>query len=79
MTQEQILEELKLLSNEERITILESTLNMIKEDLKSRKEIKQERKKILAEAAGALLNDYNTDRELTIFTALDSEDFLGIS
>ncbi|HPZ06713.1 MAG TPA: hypothetical protein PL110_01250 [Candidatus Eremiobacteraeota bacterium] len=77
MTQKQILEELKHLSNEERISILKSTLNMIREDLQRRKEIKEDRKKRLTEAAEVLLEDYNTDKELTIFTALDSEDFYG--
>ncbi|MEQ8192262.1 MAG: hypothetical protein ABRQ39_30130 [Candidatus Eremiobacterota bacterium] len=77
MTQKQILEELKHLSNEERITILESTLSMIKEDLERRKEIKEERKKRLTEAAEVMLEDYNNDKELTIFTTLDGEDFYG--
>jgi hypothetical protein len=34
-----------------------------------------ERKRQLAAAAEALLSDYTADGELTIFTALDSEDF----
>ena len=77
MTQKQILEGLKHLSNEERISILESTLNMIREDLQRRKEIKEDRKKRLTEAAEVMLEDYNNDKELTIFTALDGEDFYG--
>jgi len=75
MTQKQILEELKHLSNEERISILKSTLSMIREDLQRKKEIKQDREKILTEAAKALLKDYSNDKELTVFTALDGEDF----
>jgi len=39
------------------------------------KEIKDEKKKTLSEAAEALLKDYSDDKELTIFTALDGEDF----
>jgi len=35
----------------------------------------QDRKKILAQAADTLLQDYETDSELTSFTSLDAEDF----
>ncbi len=77
MTQKQILEEMKNLTVEERLTILEATLSMIREDLRQRRERKDDRKKILTEAASALLKDYNTDKELTAFTVLDSEDFYG--
>jgi hypothetical protein len=35
----------------------------------------QDRKKLLSQAADALLQDYKTDSELTSFSALDGEDF----
>ena len=38
-------------------------------------QIEQHRKAQLASAACALLADYETDEELTAFTALDGEDF----
>jgi hypothetical protein len=34
-----------------------------------------DRKKLLSQAADALLHDYETDSGLTSFTALDGEDF----
>lgn len=37
--------------------------------------IKEHQKSALAEAAKALLSDYETDPELTAFTSLDGEDF----
>ena len=38
-------------------------------------QIEQHRKAQLASAARALLADYETDEELTAFTAIDGEDF----
>ncbi len=39
------------------------------------KQIEQHQKSQLADAAKALLADYETDAELTAFTSLDGEDF----
>ena len=39
------------------------------------KQIDNYKKSSLANAAQALLDDYTTDEELTIFTSLDGEDF----
>jgi hypothetical protein len=77
MTQMEVLEELKRFTIPERLTIIEATLRLIREDLQ---EVEQppsqvERRHQLAAAAEALLPDYAAGGELTIFTALDSEDF----
>ena len=77
MTQIAILEELKGLTTMERLTIVETALRLIREDLQ-RVELppaRTERKRQLAAAAKALLPDYAAGGELTTFTALDSEDF----
>ena len=77
MTQTEILEELKKLTAAERLTIIEAALRLIREDLRQVGQplTRIERKRQLAAAAEALLPDYAADGELTIFTALDSEDF----
>jgi len=45
-------------------------------DLLIRDEKKKRRKKQMAQKARELLADYETDREMTPFIALDGEDFL---
>jgi hypothetical protein len=76
MTQTEILEALRKLTAMERLTILAAALQQIREDIQ---QIEQpldqiETKCQLAAAAEALLPDYAAGGELTIFTALDSED-----
>lgn len=77
MTQVEVLEELKRFTIPERITIIEATLRLIREDLRQVGQplARAERRRQLAAAAEALLPDYAAGGELTIFTALDSEDF----
>jgi len=77
MTQVEILEELKKFTIPERLTIVEAALRLIREDLQQVRQplTRAERKRQLAAAAEALLQDYAAGGELTIFTALDSEDF----
>jgi len=77
MTQVEILEELKKLTPDERITIVEAALQHIREDLRRMQQpsLQDDSKKQLVEAAKALLPDYSAGGELTIFTALDGEDF----
>ncbi|HID61684.1 MAG TPA: hypothetical protein EYP49_02890 [Anaerolineae bacterium] len=77
MTQIEILEELKRFTIPERLTIAEAALRLIREDLQQVKQplTQAERKLQLATAAEALLPDYTASSELTVFTALDSEDF----
>mgnify|MGYP001076493626 CR=1 FL=1 len=77
MTQIEILEELKKITISERLAIVEAALRLIREDLQQVEQplIRTERRRQLAAAAEALLPDYATGGELTIFTTLDSEDF----
>jgi hypothetical protein len=77
MTQTEILEELKKLPTTERLTIIEAALCLIREDLQQVEPplARTERQRQLAAAAEALLPDYAAGGELTIFTALDGEDF----
>ena len=77
MTQKEILEELRKLTPSERLTVVETTLHMIREDLNQNNQPGgyTERQQQLASAAKALLPDYSADGEMTIFTTLDSEDF----
>lgn len=73
----EILEELEKLTVEERLMVVEAALRLIREELgqpaKSPPDVDEKQR--LAEAARALLRDYQTDSELTAFTALDGEDF----
>lgn len=77
MTRVEILEELKKLTVIERLSIIEAALYLIREDLQQVEQpiARTERKQQLATAAEALRPDYAAGGELTIFTALDSEDF----
>jgi hypothetical protein len=77
MSQTALLEELKKLTVTERLTLIETALQQIRQDLQSedRLSVRAEKKKQLAAAAEALRQDYATDEELTAFTALDGEDF----
>ena len=77
MTQIEILEELQNLTSAERLTVAEAALNLVRNDLErtgqplSRTQTSQQ----MADAAKALLSYYQTDPELTAFSALDDEDF----
>jgi hypothetical protein len=77
MTQIEILEALKRLTSRERLTIVEAALHLIREDLQQvERPLRQtESKSSLAAAAEALLPEYSAGGELTLFTALDGEDF----
>lgn len=77
MTQVEMLEALKRLSISERLTIAEAILRLIRDDLQPAGQplSQAEKKRQLAAAAEALLQDYATGSELTTFTVLDSEDF----
>jgi hypothetical protein len=77
MVQVHVLDELKKLPTAERLTVIEAALRLIREELQQLEQplTKTERERQLAAAAEALLPDYAAGGELTIFTALDSEDF----
>jgi hypothetical protein len=77
MTQIDILEKLKELTAAERLSVAEAALRLVREDLQdiTKSTAAIEKKQELAKAARALLPDYKCGGELTVFTALDSEDF----
>ena len=68
MTQVQILEELKKFTIPDRLTIVEATLRLIREDLQQKEQPLpwEERRHQLAVAAEALLPDYAAGGELSI-------------
>lgn len=74
---QEILQKLKMLPPSQRLAIVEATLQTLHEELEQGEtpSYRAEQKKQLTLAAEALLADYNHDRELTIFTMLDSENF----
>jgi hypothetical protein len=75
MTNSEIIDQLKQLTTAERLAVIEAATRLIREDL-SQSGVKENAEDAqLAEAAKVLLPDYQSDRELTAFTALDSEDF----
>ncbi len=76
MTQREILEALRKLTATERIAVIQAALQQIRDDLQQREEplAQADKKQQLAAAAEKLLPDYEAGGELTIFTALDSED-----
>jgi len=76
MTGQNILDELRKLTNTERLSVIEAALEMIRSDLQQLEiESLSDRKKQLSTAAELLLSDYISDKELTAFTTLDGEDF----
>lgn len=77
MTQKEILEQLKKFPPMERLTIIEEALHVIHEDLQHIELLpcRADNARRLATAAEALLHDYSAGGELTVFTALDHEEF----
>ena len=79
MTRTEILEELQKLPMGERLAIAEAALRLIREELREAEPPLAGARKTeqLATAAEALLPDYTSGGELTVFTSLDAEDFRG--
>lgn len=77
MTQTQLLDEFKQLTLTQQIDLLQSALEIVsaKVKLSSQADDKSQPTLSLAEAALLLRTDYETDEELTSFTALDGEPF----
>ena len=76
MTQTEILQQLTILPAIERLAIIEVALHLTRQDLQKEQPSPQaDKRKQLAAAAQALLPDYAPGSELTVFTALDGEDF----
>ncbi len=70
----EIIKLLPTLSIEDRIEIATIALNSISEQKSENKEQLQQQLRL---AASLAIDDYTNDRELTIFTCLDREDFLN--
>ena len=75
MLQTKMIKELNKLTNTERMTIIEASLHLIRNDINMAKHPRTDKKRQLSRAAKALLADYSEDGEMTIFTSLDGEDF----
>ena len=77
MIDQEILNELRKLSNNERLAIIEAVLEMIRKDLQQTGQVQEmsEKRRKLRQAAKELLMDYMSDDELTAFKVLDGEDF----
>ena len=63
----EIVHEINKLNLNEKMLVIELVLKNIR--------LESDNKLSLAESASAMLSDYENDRELTAFTALDKEDF----
>jgi hypothetical protein len=75
MMQTRMIKELNKLTNTERLTIIEASLHLIRDDIKIVKHPRTDRKRQLSRAAKTLQADYSEAGEMTIFTSLDCEDF----
>jgi len=76
MNQLEIIAGLQKLPPTERLNVIESVLHEVRLELQaeSGQEALLLKRKKLAKAARVLLKDYQSDDELTAFTALDGED-----
>jgi hypothetical protein len=70
----EIIKLLPTLSIDDRLTIATIALNSIETEDSAKIDLQLERQ--LRIAANLAVDDYTNDRELTIFTSLDGEDFL---
>jgi len=77
MPRAELLDELKDFAPAERLTIMETALKQLREELQhpARALTTADRKNQLFSAAEVLFADYAADNELTAFTSLDGEDF----
>ena len=77
MSEREIMEHIKKLPAAERLIVVEETLRSIREELKQigKPVADTDLRRKLAAAAEALLPDYGPGGDLTIFTALDTDDF----
>jgi len=77
MTHTEILEQIKKLSLKERLEVIDAAIHLLQDELTQKVSplTQEDRKRLLSKGADVLLQDYEKDRELTSFTALDGEDF----
>lgn len=76
MSTSQIIEAIKQLPPGERLSVIEAALQTLHAELPPPKPrmSRAERRRRLAEGAQALLADYESDPELTLFTTLNMDD-----
>ena len=75
MTEHSIVDELRKLSILERLAAIEDVVQSIRDELQAGKELPTATpRERMAMAAQALVHEYATDPELTIWTSLDGED-----
>jgi len=74
MKQSEIIDELRKLPEPEILAVIEKSLRFIRERFHGSggREVTKQR---LMKASEALLKDYSTDEELTVFAEIDAEDF----
>lgn len=77
MTRTDLMSELAKLSLTERLEVIEQAVRHIQEEMQDGGELSAaaRNRQQMADAAEALLGDYQSDSELTAFTALDAEEF----
>jgi hypothetical protein len=76
MTYVELLKHLNKLPAADRLSIVESTVHQLREELAPSSAANPEgNDALLARAAEALRADYSSDKDLTAFTALDGEPF----
>lgn len=77
MTHVDLMNEIAKLPLSERLQVVEQTVRDIQVEIQGAGEFSStaQKKQQMAEAAEALLGDYQSENELTAFTALDAEDF----
>ena len=75
MTNSEIIDQLKQLTTAERLAVIEAATRLIREDLSQPEADGSAEDQQMSQAATALLADYQSDPELTVFTSLDGEDF----
>jgi hypothetical protein len=73
----EIIKLLPTLSIEDRLTIANIALNSIEIETEEHTDLEPQLDRQLRMAANLAVDDYRNDRELTIFTSLDGEEFLG--
>lgn len=78
MTQLEILQAIQQLPDDEQRVVAETVLALLQGNARRAQRLAnyEDRKRRMAAAAALMREEYLTDPELTIFTALDSEDFL---
>jgi hypothetical protein len=71
----EVLDQLKHLTNAERLVVIETATRLIREELGGSVRVVREHDRRLREAAEAVKDLYEPGGELTEWTALDAEDF----